>query len=437
MKKNPVIIIAIAVLLLLIMTSAAMAGDKVGLKLNGDPVPFAGLIFENGTVFVPAYNYVKLAGVDYEWLSDEELKLVENNDTLIVTAGKKEAVFNSKPVLLPAAPIDTVDDLLLPLRFVCSAFGFEVKWIEAEQLVTLKRNETREGMTPADLLIKSNQMESNINTYSLTGDMYMGMDMSFEGESADYFPEMATETEGRVKIKPFQYYAKTSIATADDSDNEDAIITEAYMTEDKIYMKAPGEEWTVIEIPFMKEFIQQQQQDIQFNPIKAASQMKEIGLLPNFGNDLTIDGQEYFVVNTALDMNKLLQDYQEILDPLLEDLASAEDEVDPEELSSFLKMMMNKMDIDYYLTAYINRKTLISDFVDFDAHINMSITSADIAELGIDTESDQAEQTPGEEVPHEMTIDMYMEGEMYLFDFGKLFKAPDVSHAVPADQKTE
>jgi len=69
-------------------------------------------------------------------------------------------------------------------------------------------------------------------------------------------------------------------------------------------------------------------------------------------------------------MNKLLQDYQEILDPLLEDMVSAEDEVDPEELSSFLKIMMNKMDMDYYLTAYINKKTLISDFVDFDAHIN-------------------------------------------------------------------
>ncbi len=436
MKRNPVIIVSIALLLFLIMTSAVLAEDIVGLKLNGDPVPFADLKSENGTVFVLAQDYDKFAGADYEWLSDQEFKLSENGDTLIVTTGKKGATLNSKPVLLPAAPIDTEEGLLLPLRFLCKTFGFEVKWIEAEHLIALKRSETREGMTPADLLAKSGQAVNGIGTYSLTGDIDMIMNMSLDGQSEGILPEIAYTMEGQIKTKPIQCYAKMSITPADDSDNEDVIVTETYMTENKIYMKVQGEEWSVMEMTFMKDFIQQQQ-NIQSNPIKAVSQMKEMGMLPNFGNDLTIDGQEYFVVNTTLEMDNLRRIFQEMIDPLIKDLASPEDEADPEQLSSIIEILKNKMDIDYYLTTFINKKTLISDFVDYDAHINISLTYADIAELGIDSESVQIEENPDKEIPQEMTMDMYMQGEMYLFDFGKPFKAPDVSHAVPANQETE
>jgi len=76
------------------------------------------------------------------------------------------------------------------------------------------------------------------------------------------------------------------------------------------------------------------------------------------------------------------------------------------------------MDINYYYTTYINKRTLISDIIKLDMKISINMDSSKIP--GATDKDTQAK-----------SFRMYQEatGEITLTDLGKPFIEPDVSKA--------
>ena len=278
-------------------------------------------------------------------------------------------------------------------------------WNAEKQLVLLTRNETRDTMTATDLLVKSNQAVMGTNTYSMAGDIKMTMGMEADGEKMEGSPlSMNTKLEGQIQSNPMQVSMKMKMTPLDKGVVPETTM-ETYMTEDRMYMKAPGQEWMVQDLPFSKDFWNQQK-DIQSDPLKAVAQMKEMGMLLNFGNDLTLNGQEYYVINTTLDMNKFRQGYQKIVGQIMQSVPQTTG-ANPEEMQSFMEKIMDKMSIDHYYTAYINKKTLICDVINIDAKMNMTFNPAEFAK---EISPDPQNNPSGEKVPQEIKINMVLQG---------------------------
>ncbi|MCL6635294.1 MAG: hypothetical protein K6T29_05935, partial [Peptococcaceae bacterium] len=164
-----------------------------------------------------------------------------------------------------------------------------------------------------------------------------------------------------------------------------------------------------------------QQQDIQADPMKAAEQMKEMGLLLNYGNDVTVDGNEYYVVNASLDMNRFRQGYQKMLQQLVQGLPQKGVQGSPQEMQQQLEKFLDSAQIDYYYTVLINKKTLLSDIVRLDARMNFAMKNPEPGG------ADATAQKDG--MPGEVKMNLQMKGQFAIHDAGKPFAAPDVSKA--------
>jgi hypothetical protein len=176
-----------------------------------------------------------------------------------------------------------------------------------------------------------------------------------------------------------------------------------------------------MDMPFPADLIKKQQ-DIQSNPLKAAEQMKEMGMLASFGNDVTIDGQDYYVVNATLDMNKFREGYQKIIDDVMKGLSP--EMIQGVDMQVIMQELMKNMQMDYFCTTYINKKTLMSDLVSLDITLDLSLNPS---QLGIQDEKSGDQP---------FKIHEAIKGQIKITDTGKPFAAPDVSAAAPADQMT-
>lgn len=418
MKRK--LIVAITFLLLLASASfPAFAAENLQLQVNGDIVPAPGLSLEGDISMIPADIYARLCGADTGWTTANDFTITENGMTMILVPGSKEAMLGDQPISLPAEPVKNDSGVLIPLRAVSSAFGFEIGWDAEKRLVTLTREETRDGLNVSDLLAKSTVASQTYNTYSMEGQINMNMDLSTDGKTVEQAPtNMTTKLTGQIQNDPLQIYMNqiVEVPGAGDTDQETAV--EMYMTQEKMYMKMPGQGWMASSMPFSPEFWKQQQ-DIQSDPLKAAALMKEMGVLLNFGNDTVVDGTDYYVVNATMDMNKFKQSYEKMIQQAVQGMPQGAS-VNSEEMQLMMQKLLQNAQLDYSYSILINKKTLISDIIKFDGHMIMTMDNP---------QAGQTEDEPVGDEPDEVKIDMTFKGDMYISDLGGEFIAPDVSAA--------
>lgn len=418
MKRK--LIVTLAFMLLMVSASfPAFAAENVQLLVNGDAVPSPGLYLENDVSMISVDTYARLAGADVQRLAANDFAITENGATLNLSVGKTEAMLGDKSISLPVEPIKTGDNIFIPLRAVSKAFGFEVGWDGEQSLVTLTRSEKRDGMTVSDLLVKSTVVGQTYNAYSMEGLFKIAMDITADGKAIDQAPKNITsKLTGQIQNKPFQVYMQQTV-TPGAGDKIPEVVVETYMNQEKMYIKAPGQGWIVQDMPFSPEFWKQQQ-DIQSNPLKAAAQMKEMGILLNFGNDVKVNGKDYYVVNATLDMNKFKQGYQKLFQQAMQGMPQSADSKSPAEIQSQMQKIFENAKIDYDYSILINKKTLISDIVNFDARIKMAMENPAPGKK----DGEQKDNTP-----NEINMDMSVKGDITIANLGGSFNAPDVSGA--------
>ncbi len=417
--KRKLIVATTLLVLLAFVSFPAIAADNLQLQVNGDIVPAPGLSLVDGNTMIPADIYVSLSGADTGWTAANDFTITENGMTMTLVPGSKEAMLGDNPVSLPVEPVKNDNGVLIPLRAVSSAFGFEIGWDAEKRLVTLTREETRDGLNVSDLLAKSTAASLTYNTYTMEGLISINMNLSADGQAVEQAPaNMTTKLTGQIQNDPLQVYVNQIVEMPGLEGANQETAVEMYMTQDKMYIKAPGQGWMASAMPFSPEFWKQQQ-DIQSDPLKAAALMKEMGILLNFGNDTVVDGTDYYVVNAAMDMDKFKQSYESMIQQAVQGLPQ-EESVDSAEMQLMIEKILQNAQFNYVYSVLINKETLLSDIIRFDGHM---IITMDNPEAG---------QTEGETVgdePGEIKIDMTFKGDMYISELGGEFIAPDISTA--------
>jgi uncharacterized OsmC-like protein len=419
--RKSLFFVVMAALIAVVLAAPAFAAGEVQLQVNGDTVPSPALYLDNDVTMISAGAFARLSGADFSE-NGEVFTITENGKTLTLTSGKDEAVLGDQPVALPRAAVKTDHVVYVPLRAVSSAFGFEVGWDAEKLLVSLTREETRDGMTPLELLAKSNAACQAVNTYSMDGSFDIDMEIMADGKVMEDAPKnLGMSLTGQIQSAPLQVYI-TQKVNADEAGQIPEMTVEMYMDEEKMYMKMPGQEWQAMELPFSPEFWKQQQ-DIQSNPLKAVAQMKEMGMLVNYGNDTTVDGKDYYVLNASLDVDKFMENFQEIFQQAMQAAASGAAQENPADMQQELQKVMENASFDYFYTILIDKETLISDIINFDAKMDLTMENP---EPDTDPGTDQS----GEQTPEEIRIQYDMNGQFTISGLGEPFKAPVIDDSV-------
>lgn len=418
MKRKHIFTLAL-VILMVSASLSAFAADNVQLQVNGDMVPAPGLYIENDSCMIPVDNFARLAGADVRVSNASDFAITENGETLSLSIGEKEASLGDKLISLPVEPLKVGNTIFVPLRAVGNAFGFEVGWDGGQRLVTLTRNETRDGMSVSDLLVKSTAASLECNTYSMEGLFNIDMDITADGKAVDEAPKNITsKLSGQIQNDPFQVYLSQTITPVVEN-NIPEMVVETYLDQEKMYIKIPGQSWIVQDVPFTPEFWKQQQ-DIQSDPLKAVAQMKEMGILLNYGNDVTVNGTDYYVLNATLDMDKFKQGYQNLFQQAAQGMPQDLAPDAPADMQKQMQELFENAVMEYNYSVLINKETLISDIISFDARIEMTMKNPEPVVEG-------GEQQDGE--PQEVHMKMKLNGDITISGLGDPFNTPDLSGA--------
>lgn len=413
MRKKTFCLTVLTVLLVGLFAMPVFAGTSITVNVNGEPVSFENGYYVSGTAMIPVSDLAEIIGASLEQVSNTQVKLTEDDLPLLLTTGEKTATFGTSKVTLPLEPVIIQgNEINVPLRFTADLFGFKAKWDSKTKTIFLERIETRDGMTALDLLVKSNNATQNVDTYSMSGNMDMVIEVNSGEQGAQTPPvSMKSVITGQIKNQPMEIYIKQVLTPQGEAAATiPETVVETYMTEENMYVKAGEEEWSVISGPFSPEFWKQQR-EIQNDPLNAAAQLQEMGAGFQFGNDITVDGTEYYVINAFLDLSKAMETFKDQMQQAITSIAGT-NAISPQQIESLLE----NSKIDYRYSVLINKETLVSDIIRFNADLDFAM--------------EVPAQEPGQE-SQTMNICEKISGEFKIFDLNKPFVAPDVSKAKP------
>jgi hypothetical protein len=423
MRKSLFFMIVLA-LTIVVLAGPAFAGGGIQLQVNEDMVPSPVLYLDMDRTMISAVTYARLAGADFSEAGDV-LTITENGKTLSMAIGRDEAMLGDQLVSLHRAPVKTGSVVYIPLRAVSSAFGFEVSWDAEKNLVSLKREETRDGLTPFELLAKSTAASQVYSTYTMDGTYDIDLEIMEDGKPVEDSPQnMSMSLYGQIQNDPLQVYTVQKINGGEDGQIPEMVI-EMYMDGEKMYMKMPEQDWLAMELPFSPEFWKEQQ-DIQSDPLQAISQMKEMGILVNFGNDTTVGGKDYYVVNAALDTDNFRERFQKLYQQAMQAAASGVAQENPDDMQAQLQKIIESAQMEYFYSILINKETFMSDFINLDARVGLTVENPEP-----DTNDN------GVSNPKEIRIKCDMKGSFAISGLGDPFKAPVIDNNVKDMEQTQ
>jgi hypothetical protein len=135
------------------LAGAALAYD-IGVRVNGEPVRFAGIGPQQvqGRVMVPLRGVLEKLGAYVDWVpSTQTVVASKGNMDLQLKIGSRAAQVNGREVLLDVPAMTMAGSTMVPLRFVGETLGADVRWDSASQTVLIS-TDTRAAEGPPDLV---------------------------------------------------------------------------------------------------------------------------------------------------------------------------------------------------------------------------------------------------------------------------------------------
>ncbi len=295
---NKRILILVVTIFLLIGTSPAYA--DVTLSINGKSYfPLTPAYLENGVTMIGLDNVSRVMGGTV--LIDGDLYVLSKNDIkLELMVGQTTAKLNGRTYNLAAAPKMVDEEVMVPLRSVMEALGAEVEWQPQTRTVAVTYLETRKGMTPKEVMLKSNQVLTEHNTYKIRAELLEKADTGIPDQSLKNFRVLDLA----VQRNPVLAHAKTSVRVEDPSphletSSSELIIDERVITYEGEFYTVPNFERWVKDISgkdnqnLLEAFLQF------YEPMKNIKRLCDAGAIISFADDCIIDEQECWTVRVV------------------------------------------------------------------------------------------------------------------------------------------
>ncbi|MGI6453561.1 MAG: DUF6612 family protein [Syntrophomonadaceae bacterium] len=406
------VIIGLCTLLALLIFSMPVAAADVTLDINGHAyAPATAPQIQEGTTMVPLYLIEKISGADVH-IADQSITIHKNDKTMALTLGSTEATLNDEAMTLPQAPFKLGEEIMVPIRAIMEALGATIGWNGETYTVLVNFQEKRDGMTPEELLLKSNEAILAFNTYKVKGNLDQYMQIVNPETKETEKMEMGMVMEMAMQNDPLLLYAQTSASTnLPDLDPTlaEAMDMEMVFNEEGLYTTMPGQGWVRMSLEGMdiKALLEEASQD----PLKSLQDFTDAGVLFCFGNDKEENGKSYWVINVTMGP----ESFQKYLGQLMEQIPLVPGEpLAGEEMAQILEQVLGNMKADLFYSMWVDKDTLLPQYMDFKMNVNINI------------------EVPGANPGEEQVIDMVMQqsGTYDYYGFDEPIEVPDLSNAI-------
>lgn len=402
--KKIVTVLLIGLLMAVMLVPAAAAADKqVSLVFNGQEYQ-ADLFVKNGVSYISAASLAKIPGLALEEVEEE----------------------------------------YVPLRSFFESREGSVGWDNRDQKVIVSWREKNGDWFANDLVVESSNLLYEKNTYKMKGSATIKMSIAGTGEDEiPEVPEITSIMEGIFQQEPLAVYIKQTMALPPELSGQDMDLTEEeatllggemstemLWTENKIYQKNPlvADQWIVQELAGM-DIMGNLTEMLQTSPQQALKMMSKFGVFNVFGDDIEIDGQEYYTISNYIDsatFKKILSEFLTGFDlggllAGLEGTTGQDEAATADAMTEFeqvLEQLLATIEIDYYVNSFINKETLLTERMEFNMEMKYELDETISPEGAI-------------------SFEMAMSGDFELYDFGEEVQMPDVSDAITQQELME
>ncbi|MEL7568206.1 MAG: DUF6612 family protein [Dehalobacterium sp.] len=389
-------LLLMGLLITLLLVSAVVADEQVSLIFNGQEYQ-ADVYVEKGVSYVSVESLVKIPGLEVE------------------------------------------QEGYVPLRKFFEDRKGNVNWNNKEKHVIVSWRQTNDEWSADKLMIESSRVLEEINTYKMKGNVAIKMNISApDALEIPEIPEITTTMEGEFQQEPLSMYIKQTmdlpvsdtLLSEEESDlfQQGSMVTEMVWTDNAIYQKMPlSDQWIVQDLSNM-DMMGQLTEMLQATPQQSLETMRKFGIVYVFGEDVVIDGKEYYTVKNYVDsatFKKVMEEFN--IAGLLSDTqglteqTEQNDEVVPEsakEMQQIFDQLLASMEVNYYVDSLISKETLLTEGMLFDMNLKYAM-----------------DETVNPEGP--INIEMKMTGEFELNEFGTEVQLPDVSNAITQEEYLE
>jgi len=116
--------------------SAIIFVDDMYLDLENEPQ------FINNRIFVPVREVSNALGADVAWDQSTKEATISKGDTkLLFTVGSDIAIKNGEAVTLDSKVIVANGSAIVPLRFLCESFGYQINWTPDSRMIEISIQE--------------------------------------------------------------------------------------------------------------------------------------------------------------------------------------------------------------------------------------------------------------------------------------------------------
>lgn len=374
--------------------------------------------------------------------ADTQISLVFNGQEYRADVYVEKGISYVSVASLEKIPsIEVVQEGYVPLRQFFESRDGDVKWDHTRKQINVSWQEKRGEWSADELVVESSKILQDLNTYRMKGTAGIQVDISGADADVPEMPEMSTSMDGVFQQKPLAMYIKQTVGLPIENleltEEEAALlqqgemVTEMVWTDNAIYQKMPLMDQWIVQDLSGTDMMGQLTNMLQTTPQQSLDMMRDFGIIYVFGEDVVIDGQEYYTVKNYVDSTT----FKKVIEEYMNDLNMAElimdNQVLPEqgqdgegmtpsmnEIQQVFEKLLATMEMNYYIDSFINKETLLTESMKYDMDMKYSL-----------------DETISPQGP--VTIQMKMVGEYDLYDFGTKIQLPDVSNSITQEEYME
>ena len=411
MRKSIAIVLTVLLVGMLVAPAAA-ASPEYTLKIND--VPYAGVMsVENGTTMIPL-EFIEKTLTAETTVENEQIKIVKDNDIMLLTLNSTEADFNGVKKAMPLAPLKGNNELMVPLRFVLESFGVQVNWDAAKYEISVAP--TAVSLTAAEKLLEEISEAMVVsNTYKMKADTSMKMDMTTDGKTEHM--TMSGTVDASMQQVPMLAYLTTAMQIDEITGTEeeipaDLLKSEMVMNDEGFFMTMPGQEgWVKLEMEGL-DLNKLMEQSGSQDPVKSVMQMREFGAEVTIVDDQIIDGQAYGVIHITMGQEALGKYLNDALGQVGGMFSMDIQGAEAAELDVMMKELFKNFKADISYDIVFDKENFLPTTMTLDMAIDMNMDIPANEELG----------TPAQA----MQMKMIQKAAYQMYDYGVAITVPKI-----------